>query len=85
MQETWVRFLDQEDMSPRERNVNPLKYSCLENPMNRGAWWTIVHGVTKNWTRLSDYTTHYVTGGFWGLLYFIMSLRDDTIITLVVD
>ena len=72
-------------MSPRERNVNPLKYSCLENPMNRGAWWTIVHGVTKNWTRLSDQTTYYVTGGFWELLYliFIMSLRD-TIITLVV-
>ena len=33
---------------------NPLKYSCLENPMNRGAWRATVHGVTKSWTQLSD-------------------------------
>ena len=40
--------------SPREGNDNPLQYSCLENPMDRGAWQTIVHGVAKSWTRLSD-------------------------------
>ena len=33
---------------------NPIQYSCLENPMNRAAWWATVHGVTKCWTRLSD-------------------------------
>ena len=33
--------------SPGEENGNPLQYSCLENPMDRGAWWAIVHGVTK--------------------------------------
>ena len=33
--------------SPGEENGNPLQYSCLENPMDRGAWRTIVHGVTK--------------------------------------
>ena len=33
---------------------NPLQYSCLENPMNRGAWWATVHGVAKSWTQLSD-------------------------------
>ena len=33
--------------SPGERNDNPRQYSCLENPMDRGAWWAIVHGVTK--------------------------------------
>ena len=33
-------------------NGNPLHYSCLENPMNRGAWQTIVHRVTKSWTQL---------------------------------
>ena len=33
--------------SPGERNGNPLQYSCPGNPMNRGAWWTTVHGVTK--------------------------------------
>ena len=33
--------------SPEEGNGNPLQYSCLENPRDRGAWWAIVHGVTK--------------------------------------
>ena len=40
----------------REGNGNPLQYSCLENPMDEGAWWAAVHGVTKSLTRLSDYT-----------------------------
>ena len=34
--------------SPREGNSNPLQYFCLENPMNRGAWWAILHGVTES-------------------------------------
>ena len=34
---------------------NPLQYSCLENPMDRGAWWATVHGVTKSQARLSTY------------------------------
>ena len=33
-----------------EGNGNPLQYSCLENPMDRGAWWATVHGVTKSRT-----------------------------------
>ena len=37
-------------------NGNPLQYSCLENPMDRGAWQAAVHGVTKSQTRLSDFT-----------------------------
>ena len=36
-----------------EGNGNPLQYSCLENPMDRGAWRATVHGVMKSWTRLS--------------------------------
>ena len=40
--------------SPREGNGNPLQYPCLENLMDRGAWWATVHGVAKNWARLSD-------------------------------
>ena len=36
--------------SPGEGNGNPLQYSCLENPMDRGAWQAIVHGLTKSWT-----------------------------------
>ena len=37
-----------------EGNGNPLQYSCLENPMDRGAWAATVHGVAKSRTRLSD-------------------------------
>ena len=40
--------------SPGGGNGNPLQYSCLGNPMNRGPWQAAVHGVTKRWTRLSD-------------------------------
>ena len=36
--------------SSREGNGNPLQYSCLENSMDRGAWWATVHGVAKSWT-----------------------------------
>ena len=42
--------------SPGGGNGNSLQYSCLENPMDRGAWQATVHGVTKSWTQLSDYT-----------------------------
>ena len=46
---------------PREGNDTPLQYSCLENPMDRGAWWAAVHGVAKSQTRLSDFpfTFHF--------------------------
>ena len=40
---------------PGGGNSNPLQYSCLENPMDRGAWWATVHGVAKSQTRLSDF------------------------------
>ena len=39
---------------PWRRKHNPLRYSCLENSMDRGAWWATVHGVAKSQTRLSD-------------------------------
>ena len=42
--------------SPGEGNGNPPKYSCLENPMARGAWFATVHGVAKSQTRLSNFT-----------------------------
>ena len=42
--------------SPGEGNGNPLQYSCLENPMDGGAWWAAVHGVAKSGTRLSNFT-----------------------------
>jgi len=40
--------------SSGEGNGHPLQYSCLGNPMDRGAWWTTVHDVTKSQTQLSD-------------------------------
>ena len=42
--------------SPGKGNGTPLQYSCLENPMDGGAWWATVHGVTKSRTQLSDFT-----------------------------
>ena len=42
--------------SPGEGNSNLFQYSCLENPIDRGAWWAILHGVTKSQTQLSNFT-----------------------------
>ena len=42
------------DSSPGEGNGNPLQYSCLENPMDRGDWWATVRGVAQSRTRLSN-------------------------------
>ena len=43
------------ERSPGEWNGNPLHYSCPENPTKREAWQATIHGVTKNWTRLSNW------------------------------
>jgi len=44
--------------SPGGEHGNPLQYYCLENPMDRGAWWATVHAVTKSRTRLKQLKTH---------------------------
>ena len=53
--------------SPGEGNGNPLQYSCLENPMDREAWWATVHGVAKSRTQLSHFTSlhfsHWLEAG----------------------
>ena len=46
MLEAWVQSLGQED-SPGEGNGNPLQYSCLENPTDKGVRWAVVHGVAR--------------------------------------
>ena len=51
--------------SPGEGNGNPLQYSCLENSMDRGAWQTTVHGVTKNQTQLSDFHLQFHVTPAW--------------------
>ena len=55
--------------SPGEGNGNPCQYSCLENPMDRGAWQATVHGVTKSWTQLCDLTTDFQLRIFYGRQY----------------
>ena len=53
--------------SPGEGNGNLLQYPCLENLMDRGAWWAAVHGAAKSWARLSDQhllTSFVVSRGF---------------------
>ena len=46
--------------SPGEGNGNPLQYSCLENSLDRGAWWATVYGVAKSQRRLSDFHFHFL-------------------------
>ena len=54
--------------SPGEGNGNPLQYSCLENPMDRGAWWATVHGVAKSRTQLSDF------------IFYLYSFPDGSVV-----
>jgi len=60
--------------SPGEGNRNPLQYSCLENPIDRGAWWAAVHGVAKSRTQLSDFTS---------LHFFFIIILDYIIISRI--
>ena len=53
-QETRLQSLGQEGLTTGGGNGNPLQYSCLENPMDRGAWWAIVHGVIKQKTNRKE-------------------------------
>ena len=46
--------------SPGKGNGNPVQYSCLGNPVDRGVWWATVHEVTKSGTRLSDWAHMHV-------------------------
>ena len=50
-----ITYLMHVSLSNGEGNGTPLQYSCLENPMDGGAWWAAVHGVAKGRTRLSDF------------------------------
>ena len=56
--------------SPGGGHGNPLQYSCLETPMDRGAWWATVHGVARSQTRLKDLSVHACK-----YLYALVSIR----------
>ena len=45
--------------SPGGEHSNPLQYCCLENPMDRGAWWATVHSIAKSWKRVKRLSTAY--------------------------
>ena len=53
MWETQVQSLSQEDPLKKGMAIQSI-ISCLENPMDKGAWWATAHGVAKSWTQLSD-------------------------------
>ena len=70
--------------SPGEGNGNPLQYSCLENPMDRGAWRATVHGVAKSRTQLSNFThtgdsvvKRWEEGSRWGTHVYLWQIHFD--------
>ena len=56
---------------PGERNGNPLQYYCLGNPIDGGAWWATVHGVTKSCTRLRNFTSLLSTYNYFRMSNFV--------------
>ena len=56
--------------SSREGNGNPLQYSCLGNPLDRGAWRAALHGFAKSWTRLNNWTQQQ-----WWLIHFVVQQK----------
>ena len=67
------------ERSPGVGNGNPLQYSCLENPMDRGAWRETVHRVTKSQTWLSTHTQHSAAAVvLWGFSHYTKSCGRDT-------
>ena len=70
------------ERSPGGGHSNPLQYSCLENPMDRGAWWAIVLEVANSWTQLKQLSMHTHNNDFILFLHFFcmfMHLSDQII------
>ena len=73
--------------SPGEGNGNPLQYSCLKSPVDRGAWWATVRGITKSWTRLKRLGMHvcvcrlFAIAHQWtlGLFYTFVIMNSATV------
>ena len=61
-----------------EGNGNPVQYSCLENPMDRGAWWATVHGVEKSRTWLSDFTFTFTSCS--GFVFYVGPFMDHSLV-----
>ena len=71
--------------SPGEGNGNPLQYSFLENPMDRGAWWATVHGVAKSQTRLSDFHSLMASVQALGLLVLYVVNKGNVSFEMLKD
>ena len=71
--------------SPGEGTGNPLQYSFLENPMDRGAWWATVHGVAKNQTRLSDFHSLMASVQALGLLVLYVVNKGNVSFEMLKD
>ena len=65
---------------PGEGNDYPHQYSCLENSLDRGAWWATVHGVAKSWTRLSKKTCTETTWGNKNSHSLLVRMQNGTAI-----
>ena len=59
-----VGLIPRSGRPPGERNGYPLQYSCLENPMDRGAWWAVAHRITESQTRLKLLSMRHIILGF---------------------
>ena len=73
--------------APGEGNGNPPQYSCLGNPMDRGAWRATAHGVAKSWTELKQLSTHSSFREIvlnWGKFYFPAHIWQNLVTVLVV-
>ena len=64
--------------SPGGGHSNPLQYSCLENPMDRGTWWTMAHRDAKSWTRPKQLSMHA-----W-LIHFIVKQKLTHLYTAII-
>ena len=64
------------ERSPGEGSGTPLQYSCLEDPMDGGAWWAAVHGVAKSGTRLSDLAAATGQDTDFPLIYLLLCYRS---------
>ena len=59
-----------------EGNGNPLQYSCLENPVDRGAWWAAVYGVAQSWAQLKQLSSS--SGSMQTTQLSIIALKSET-------
>ena len=78
MKQEFGEVVNFELLKETKHMANPLQYSCLENPVDGGAWWAAVHGVAQSWTRLKQLSmqTHTTVQRGWLQLKSILDTDD---------